>query len=152
MSPASPPNAGFISSSAQIDDEDDLGPVVAQNRSGGALPDGIWGYNVSRDTRYFFCCRKDGLSASNPVQFPFKKPFYLFKAPKADNCQEAKGFSVRHEKLRLDAEDNSKLGKAAVIIQGEVPMTRSSVRGADIDVHYCYYDNRAPNGTGRPFF
>lgn len=137
---------GFASSFAQIDDEDDLGPATALNRSGGALPDGIWGYNISSDTRYFFCCRSDGPSTSTPIVLPFKKPFYLFKAPKEDKCQEVKGFTARHEVLRLDAEDSRQLGKPSVIIKGSVPMTRSRVRGADIDVHYCYYHNQTSKG------
>jgi len=47
----------------------------------GKLPDGVY----NRNTKIFFCCRRDG-SADLPIVLPTSVPFYLLKF--GDSCQK----------------------------------------------------------------
>ncbi|OQV21954.1 hypothetical protein BV898_04165 [Hypsibius exemplaris] len=88
--------SGFQTSYVDHDDED----FWNGNLVNGVLPDGLY----LHDTRYYFCCRKDG-APREPIELPTEKPFFLLRES-MKTCQLVLGMSVTEHFLHMDCEDH----------------------------------------------
>lgn len=68
-----------------------------RNSYSGELPDGDYDPpNGMSTTKIYYCCRADGVAASNPIYLPTDLPFVLFKSG-SHLCQKVEGMQVKSE-------------------------------------------------------
>lgn len=65
-----------------------------RNSYSGELPDGDYDPYGLSTTKIYYCCRSDGVAASDPIYLPTDLPFVLFKSG-SHLCQKVEGMQVK---------------------------------------------------------
>ncbi|XP_069113150.1 uncharacterized protein [Argopecten irradians] len=107
---------------------DDLNGYESLSYVKGVVPDGEY----KKNTGFYFCCRSDG-DIDVPIVLPKEKPFALFMADKADDCQTVRGMSYKKQFFVFDDENVGVRRKK----EGAIPEIKDCDNNTMI--YFCFY-------------